>query len=167
MNLEELKNAWVEAGNKVGDLNAKLNAALIDDTKSEEDVLSLQNQVKTARAKRDGLKEQVTNVEAEQIANLEKVKPLDEDETSLKNKFVSDFKAMMNNDPKILNELNSSKDENNNAIGLTIPTDARTAINALVRSFNSLQEYELLKQLQQAMVHVCMRNSLKSHHLPN
>ncbi len=52
MNLEQLKNAWVEAGSKVSDLNAQLNAALVDDEKTEEDVVSLQAQVKAARAKR-------------------------------------------------------------------------------------------------------------------
>jgi|GEM_PF-5375671 len=68
MNLEELKNAWVDAGTKVSDLNAELNQALIDETKSEE-VVGLQAQLKTARAKRDGLKDQVVNMEAEQIDN--------------------------------------------------------------------------------------------------
>ena len=62
MNLEQLKNAWVEAGSKVSDLNAQLNAALVDDEKTEEDVVSLQAQVKAARAKRNGLKEQVENM---------------------------------------------------------------------------------------------------------
>lgn len=142
MNLEELKNAWVEAGNKVGDLNAQLNAALVDDTKTEEDVLALKNQVTTARAKRDVLKEQVTTMEAEQVANLENGnKILDNNEKELKDKFIGDFKAMMQNNPTIVNELNSSTDEGGNAIGLTIPSDVRTTINTLVRQFNSLQEY--------------------------
>ncbi len=35
MNLEQLKNAWVEAGSKVSDLNAQLNAALVDDEKQK------------------------------------------------------------------------------------------------------------------------------------
>lgn len=140
MNLEQLKNAWVEAGSKVSDLNATLNSALIDDSKNEEDVLSIQAELKTARAKRDGLKEQVVNMEAEQVESV-KDKPLDKSEKKLKNKFIKDFKAMINGEPQIVAALTSDKDEAGNAIGLTIPEDIRTTINTLVRQFDSLQQY--------------------------
>ncbi|HAQ1194736.1 TPA: phage major capsid protein [Enterococcus faecium] len=140
MNLEQLKNAWVEAGSKVSDLNAQLNAALVDDKKTEEDVVSLQAQVKAARAKRDGLKEQVANMEAEQVLNVKK-EPLDKKDENLKNKFIKDFKAMVNGDPAIMATLTSNTDESGNAIGLTIPVDVQTTIHTLVRRFDSLQEY--------------------------
>lgn len=140
MNLEELKNAWVEAGTKVSDLNAQLNAALIDDTQTEDDVLNLQAQVKAARAKRDGLKEQVTNMEAEQVLNAQK-EPLKPNDENLKNKFIKDFKAMIKGDPAIMATLTSDTDESGNAIGLTIPVDVQTTIHTLVRQFDSLQEY--------------------------
>lgn len=140
MNLEQLKNAWVEAGSKVSDLNAKLNAALVDDAKTEDEVLDLQTQVKAARAKRDGLKEQVTNMEAEQVLNVKK-EPLDKKDENLKNKFIKDFKAMVNGDPAIMATLTSDTDESGNAIGLTIPVDVQTTIRTLVRQFDSLQEY--------------------------
>lgn len=140
MNLEQLKNAWVEAGSKVSDLNAQLNAALVDDAKTEEDVVALQAQVKAARAKRDGLKEQVANMEAEQVLNVKK-EPLDKKDEDLKNKFIKDFKAMVNGDPAIMATLTSDTDESGNAIGLTIPVDVQTTIRTLVRQFDSLQEY--------------------------
>ena len=140
MNLEQLKNAWVEAGSKVSDLNAQLNAALVDDAKTEEDVVSLQAQVKAARAKRDGLKEQVANMEAEQVLNVKK-EPLDKKDEDLKNKFIKDFKAMVSGDPAIMATLTSDTDESGNAIGLTIPVDVQTTIHTLVRQFDSLQEY--------------------------
>lgn len=140
MNLEQLKNAWVEAGSKVSDLNAQLNAALVDDAKTEEDVVTLQAQVKAARAKRDGLKEQVANVEAEQVLNVKK-EPLDKKDEDLKNKFIKDFKAMVSGDPAIMATLTSDTDESGNAIGLTIPVDVQTTIHTLVRQFDSLQEY--------------------------
>ncbi|MDT2403638.1 phage major capsid protein [Enterococcus avium] len=140
MNLEQLKNAWVEAGSKVSDLNAKLNSALVDDAKTEDEVLDLQTQVKAARAKRDGLKEQVTNMEAEQVLNVKK-EPLDKKDENLKNKFIKDFKAMVNGDPAIMATLTSDTDESGNAIGLTIPVDVQTTIHTLVRRFDSLQEY--------------------------
>ena len=141
MNLEQLKNAWVEAGSKVSDLNAQLNAALLDDSKTEEDVKQLQAQVKSARAKRDGLKEQVANTEAEQIANIESKPVSSKEEKNLKDKFIKDFKAMIKGDPTILATLNSDTDEAGNAIGLTIPVDVQTTIHSLVRQFDSLQEY--------------------------
>ncbi|MEY8498916.1 phage major capsid protein [Enterococcus avium] len=143
MNLEELKNAWVDAGSKVSDLSAELNNALIDDSKNEEDVLDLQAKLKTARAKRDGLKEQVVNMEAEQIKSIENAQkdPLNQDEEDLKTKFVKDFKAMVKGDPQVVALINSDTDETGNAIGLTIPSDVRTTINELVRQFDSLQEY--------------------------
>lgn len=138
--LEELKNAWVEAGEKVTDLNAELNAALVDDAKTEEDVKALQAKVVTARAKRDGLKEQVINMEAEQVVNAKK-EPLTKEQKVVKDSFVKEFKAMINGNPKIVAALNSDTDESGNAIGLTIPEDVRTTINTLVRQFDSLQEY--------------------------
>lgn len=141
MNLEELKNAWVEAGSKVSDLNAKLNTTLIDDSSTEEDVKALKTELANARAKRDTLKEQVTNVEAEQVASFQGKEPVKKEEKDLKAKFIKDFKGMIKGDPQIVATLTSDTDENGNAIGLTIPVDVRTAINKLVRQFDSLQEY--------------------------
>lgn len=113
---------------------------MVDDKKTEEDVVSLQAQVKAARAKRDGLKEQVANMEAEQVLNVKK-EPLDKKDENLKNKFIKDFKAMVNGDPAIMATLTSNTDESGNAIGLTIPVDVQTTIHTLVRRFDSLQEY--------------------------
>lgn len=141
MNLEELKNAWVEAGSKVSDLNAKLNTTLIDESSTEEDVKALKAELANARAKRDTLKEQVTNVEAEHVASFQGQEPVKKEEKDLKAKFIKDFKGMIKGEPQIVATLNSDTDENGNAVGLTIPVDVRTAINKLVRQFDSLQEY--------------------------
>jgi HK97 family phage major capsid protein len=48
---------------------------------------------------------------------------------------------MMKNDPKVVNQINSSKDPAGNAIGLTIPDDVQTAINQLKRQFDALEGY--------------------------
>ena len=40
-----------------------------------------------------------------------------------------------------MNLVTSSTDEGGNAIGLTIPQDIQTAINTLVRQYDSLQQY--------------------------
>lgn len=139
MNLEQLKNAWVEAGTTVSDLNAKLNQALIDDATTESDVVDIKNKLTNARAKRDMLKEQVVTTEAEQVISAKK-EPLDPNEKNLSMKFVKDFKAMITGDPEIRASLGSKLDENGNGVGLTIPADVVTTINTLRRSYNSLQE---------------------------
>lgn len=48
---------------------------------------------------------------------------------------------MIKGDPKVMNLVTSSIDPDGNAIGLTIPQDIQTAINTLVREYDSLQQY--------------------------
>ncbi len=86
------------------------------------------------------MKEQVANMEAEQVLNVKK-EPLDKKDENLKNKFIKDFKAMVNGDPAIMATLTSNTDESGNAIGLTIPVDVQTTIHTLICRFDSLQEY--------------------------
>ncbi|WP_087842906.1 phage major capsid protein, partial [Lactiplantibacillus plantarum] len=80
---------------------------------------------------------------AQEIANMDdKDKtPLDDDEKGIKAKFVENFKGMIKGDPKVMNLVTSATDGGGNAIGLTIPQDIQTAINALVRQYDSLQQY--------------------------
>ncbi|WP_333603640.1 phage major capsid protein [Lactobacillus acetotolerans] len=138
-----LNDAWIESGQKVADYNAKLSAALLDDDFKEEDYKALKENCDKETARRDALKDQLETARAEQIVNMtpEEKKPLDNKEKSVKDKFVSDFKDMVKGDPKILNLVTSSTDPAGNAIGLTIPQDIQTAIHALVRQYDSLQEY--------------------------
>ncbi|MEC6747338.1 phage major capsid protein [Marinilactibacillus sp. XAAS-LB27] len=138
--LENAKNAWVAAGDLVLDLSEKVQASLLDDEVSEHDVKALKAKLDAARAKRDIAKDEVTNLEAEQVANAKK-EPLNPEQKVLKNEFITDFKAMIKGEPQVMALINSDTDENGNAIGLTIPSDVRTTINTLVRSFDSLQEY--------------------------
>ena len=66
---------------------------------------------------------------------------MNDNEKDLKAKFVKDFIGMMNNDPKVLAMVTSSKDDSGNNAGLTIPEDIQTAIHQLVRRYDSLEQY--------------------------
>jgi len=48
LTLNQLNEKWVESGNKVADLNAKMQNALNDDDFSQEDFAKLKNQYETA-----------------------------------------------------------------------------------------------------------------------
>lgn len=139
--LENAKNNWVAAGNLVVDLSEKMQVALLDENVTEEQMKDLKAKLNAARAKRDIAKEEVTALEAEQIAAIEGKPELTKKENDMKAKFVSDFKGMIKGSPEVLALINSDTDELGNAIGLTIPSDVRTTINTLVRQFDSLQEY--------------------------
>lgn len=143
LTLNELNEKWVASGNKVADLNAKMQNALNDDNFSQEDFAALKNQYDSEKVRRDAWHEQVVEAQAEQVVNMreEDKTPLNNEEKDLKNKFISDFKAMMKGDPEIMNLVNSDTDEAGNAIGLTIPQDIKTAINTLKRQFDSLEQY--------------------------
>lgn len=143
LTLNELNEKWVESGNEVSDINAKMQNALNDDDFSQEDFAKLKNQYETAKIKRDAWHEQVVEAQAQQVVNMrnEDKTPLNNDEKDLKNKFVSDFKAMIKGDPQIVNLVTSDTDEAGNAIGLTIPQDIKTAINILKRQYDALEQY--------------------------
>ncbi|MCH4175894.1 MAG: phage major capsid protein [Streptococcaceae bacterium] len=138
--LENAKNAWITAGEKVTDLVDKVQAALLDESVNEEAMKELKAQLSAARAKRDIAKEEVIALEAEQVIQA-KEDPLDPEQANLKAKFITDFKGMVKGSPEVIALINSDTDESGNAIGLTIPSDVRTTINTLVRQFDSLQEY--------------------------
>lgn len=112
LTLNELNEKWVESGNEVSDINAKMQNALNDDDFSQEDFAKLKNQYETAKIKRDAWHEQVVEAQAQQVVNMrnEDKTPLNNDEKDLKNKFVSDFKAMIKGDPQIVNLVTSDTD---------------------------------------------------------
>lgn len=143
MNINELNNAWIESGQKVADLNMQINAALIDDNYDEEKFANLKAQRDKEVARRDNLKEQLDTARAEEVYNMpdSAKKPLNDNEKDLKAKFVKDFIGMMNNDPKVLAMVTSSKDDSGNNAGLTIPEDIQTVIHQLVRRYDSLEQY--------------------------
>lgn len=137
----ELHDLWVAQGDKVENLNEKLNVAMLDDSVTAEELQAIKNERDTAKMKRDLFKEQYTEARANEVANMseEEKKPLTQNEEEVKAGFVKDFKNLVRG--RYQNLLDSKTDASGSDAGLTIPQDIRTAINTLVRQYDSLQEY--------------------------
>ncbi|ARU13626.1 major head protein [Streptococcus phage P7151] len=137
----KLHDLWVAQGDKVENLNEKLNVAMLDDSVTAEELQKIKNERDTAKMKRDMFKEQYTEARANEIVNMseEDKKPLTENEEEVKANFVKDFKNLVRG--RYQNLLDSKTDHSGSDAGLTIPQDIRTAINTLVRQYDSLQEY--------------------------
>lgn len=137
----ELHDLWVAQGDKVENLNEKLNVAMLDDSVTAEELQTIKNERDTAKMKRDMFKEQYTEARANEVVNMseEDKKPLTESEEEAKANFVKDFKNLVRG--RYQNLLDSKTDASGSDAGLTIPQDIRTAINTLVRQYDSLQEY--------------------------
>lgn len=137
----ELHDLWIAQGDKVENLNEKLNVAMLDDSVTAEELQKIKNERDTAKMKRDMFKEQYTEARASEVANIseEEKKPLTENEEEVKANFVKDFKNLVRG--RYQNLLDSKTDHSGSDAGLTIPQDIRTAINTLVRQYDSLQEY--------------------------
>ena len=137
----ELHDLWVAQGDKVENLNEKLNVAMLDDSVTAEELQKIKNERDTAKMKRDMFKEQYTEARANEVVNMseEDKKPLTKNEEEVKANFVKDFKNLVRG--RYQNLLDSKTDHSGSDAGLTIPQDIRTAINTLVRQYDSLQEY--------------------------
>lgn len=147
LTVNQLNEAWIASGDKVTDFNDQINMALNDDNFSAEAMSELKNKRDNEKVRRDALREQLVEAQAEQVVNMredEKV-PLNKSENELKDKFVKDFVNMVRNPMAFMNTVSSNTDNgsdgNDSAAGLTIPQDIRTAINTLVRQYDSLQQY--------------------------
>lgn len=137
----ELHDLWVVQGDKVENLNEKLNVAMLDDSVTAEELQAIKNERDTAKMKRDMFKEQYTEARASEVANMteEEKQPLTKTEEEAKDAFITDFKNLVRG--RYQNLLDSKTDATGSDAGLTIPQDIRTAINTLVRQYDSLQEY--------------------------
>ena len=137
----ELHDLWVAQGDKVENLNEKLNVAMLDDSVTAEELQKIKNERDTAKMKRDLFKEQYTEARASEVANMseEDKKPLTKNEEEVKAGFVKDFKNLVRG--RYQNLLDSKTDHSGSDAGLTIPQDIQTAIHTLVRQYDSLQEY--------------------------
>lgn len=137
----ELHDLWIAQGDKVENLNEKLNVAMLDDSVTAEELQAIKNERDTAKMKRDMFKEQYTEARANEVVNMseEEKKPLTKSEEEVKAGFVKDFKNLVRG--RYQNLLDSKTDHSGSDAGLTIPQDVRTAINTLVRQYDSLQEY--------------------------
>ena len=130
MGINQLNDAWIAKGQEVSDINAKLNAAVLDDSFNKEDFAKMKEQRDNLAAQRDAIKDQLDEARALQVKNMnsEDKKPLNKKELDVKDKFVQDFKDMV-----------TSGSTGTGNGGLTIPDDIQYAIHTLVRQFATLQ----------------------------
>lgn len=142
MDINTLNALWIEAGHRVEDLNEQINNALNDDSFTAEAFEELKNKRDTAKVRRDAFKEQMVEAQAQAVVEMkdEDVQPLNASEETAKAQFIKDFKNLLNGTYRNAAQV-TSKDDDTAAAGLTIPQDIQTAIHALVRQYNSLQEY--------------------------
>ena len=141
MDINTLNNLWVEAGHNVEDLNEQINNALNDDNFSAEAFSDLKDKRDNAKVRRDALKDQLVEAQAQAVIAAPKA-PLNDEELEIKDQFVNDFKNLVyGNYTQIKNEVSSDDTEGAGHAGLTIPQDIQTTIHTLVRQYDSLQEY--------------------------
>ena len=141
MDINTLNNLWVEAGHNVEDLNEQINNALNDDNFSAEAFSDLKDKRDNAKVRRDALKDQLVEAQAQAVIAAPKA-PLNDEELEIKDQFVNDFKNLVyGNYTQIQNVVSSDDTEGAGHAGLTIPQDIQTTIHTLVRQYDSLQEY--------------------------
>lgn len=147
MNINELKLAFDEAGAKVQALEDKRATLILDikndvNSHSNEELIAVKDELAKAVTVRDLAEEAYIDARADQVANMsdDDKKPLNKDEKDVKNKFVAEFKDMVKG-IKVFNKVDSSLDGSDANAGLTIPSDIQTTIHALVRQYDSLQNY--------------------------
>ncbi|MFT8879251.1 MAG: phage major capsid protein [Oenococcus sp.] len=147
--VNQINNAWVESGQKVSDLDAKINAALLNDKVDEDSFKDLKASRDKEAVRRDELKAQLNKIQSDngvdKPANQAPIaiqgadnKPSPE---NVRQEFIANVKGMIRNDPKIMNLVTSSTDAAGSAIGLVIPQDIETSIHQLIRQYDSLQQY--------------------------
>ena len=140
MNINEINDAWISAGQKVSDLDAKVTAAAVSDSFDVESFNNLKKQRDTAKLQRDALKEQLDEARANvQIANNNKKQEVKNEKKSESSTFGHDFKAMAKGRfQDVVKETNVDPDQSGNG-GLLVANDEQTKINELLRQQANLQ----------------------------
>ena len=147
-NVNDLNTAWIEAGQKVADLQAKkqqMATELVADPAkyAKEDLETVNTDLENAKSARDfaksALDDAKENAKTEDFAN--KNVNIVAKTADPKKDFVKNLRGMIKGDPKIMNLVSSSTDTSGNAIGLTIPQDIETQIHELTRQYDALQQY--------------------------
>ncbi|TGA95714.1 phage major capsid protein [Sporolactobacillus shoreae] len=142
MNIEQLRNAWIAAGQKVVDAQEKVQQALLDDEVTAEQIKDFKAKLDAAKAKRDMAKEQLDEVEAEGAQGAARSPKTPVKEPSAKEKFVTNFKALLRGREMPFKDLVvSDPDGNDEGLGLTIPPDIETQVFYLIRQYDALQQY--------------------------
>ena len=144
MNINQLKDAFDMAGQKVQDLEDKRAQIVIDLGKDEsshsvDEVTKLNENLKNAKMNRDLAKS--TYEDARDNLNVQPIsqKPLKVNKEESKSNFANGFRDMIKHPMKYLDSLTSS-DSDEASAGLTIPEDQQTQINTLMRQYDDLRD---------------------------
>lgn len=143
MNINELQQAWIVAGDKVTDAQEKVNRLAImvgNDPKSvtDEELQSANDNLKKAKSARDfALAAYKSAQEDHQVVNKQ-AKPAPVDDVNGHKQFANGIRDLLKGRVKRLNLVTTSATEGSNA-GLTIPDDVQTRINEVIRQYDALQ----------------------------
>ena len=143
MNINELQQAWIVAGDKVTDAQEKVNRLAImvgNDPKSvtDEELQTANDNLKKAKSARDfALSAYKSAQEDHQVVN-EQVKPAPINDVNGHKQFANGIRDLLKGRVKRLNLVTTSATEGSNA-GLTIPADVQTRINEVIRQYDALQ----------------------------
>lgn len=140
-NVNQINDAWIASGQKVSDLNAKLNAAVLDDSFDKETFKNMKSQRDNEVAHRDALKDQLDQSRAEAATSINsgKTATIVDDDNGHK-AFAQGIRDLMKGKVKKLNLVSSNADPaTTSGAGLTIPPDVETQIKELIRQYDILQ----------------------------
>lgn len=142
MNLNEMNDAWIAQGQKVSDLNDKINTSLLDDSVDEDAIKDLKAKRDQAKARRDEMKNQLEEMKAQEAVhtdNLKNQSVKDDKKMSDSIKFIKMFKDMAHGHiTDVIKESVTDPGQTGNG-GLLISNDEQTKINELLRQQANLQ----------------------------
>ena len=142
MNLNEMNDAWIAQGQKVSDLNDKINTSLLDDSVDEDAIKDLKAKRDQAKARRDEMKNQLEEMKAQEAVhtdNLKNQSVKDDKKMSDSIKFIKMFKDMAHGHiTDVIKESVTDPGQTGNG-GLLVSNDEQTKINELLRQQANLQ----------------------------
>lgn len=142
MNLNEMNDAWIAQGQKVSDLNDKINTSLLDDSVDEDAIKDLKAKRDQAKARRDEMKNQLEEMKAEEAVHTDNLKnqPVKDDKKMSDSiKFIKMFKDMAHGHiTDVIKESVTDPGQTGNG-GLLVSNDEQTKINELRRQQANLQ----------------------------
>ena len=142
MNLNEMNDAWIAQGQKVSDLNDKINTSLLDDSVDEDAIKDLKAKRDQAKARRDEMKNQLEEMKAQEAVHTDNSKNQsvkDDKKMSDSIKFIKMFKDMAHGHiTDVIKESVTDPGQTGNG-GLLVSNDEQTKINELRRQQANLQ----------------------------
>ncbi|WP_282803948.1 phage major capsid protein [Secundilactobacillus kimchicus] len=144
MNINELHDAWITAGQNYTDKQANVQnmaIALANGTKdyTDEEIKNAKKEMNKAKQARDLAKDALDSA-TESNKMVESTKPVAKTLTDEHHVFANGVRDLMSGKTKVLNLVSSSSDnQTTSGAGLTIPEDIETRINKLIRQFDALQ----------------------------